>query len=274
MTNPAQKLTKFLSLFSVSQGFSGVNRWKKADDIKNSLVATALSYVDYYRPEYFLLENVRGMLAFRLGGEQDGRTKIKGGISMGVVKFILRALTAMGYQTRFGVHQAGHYGVPQSRRRLFFWGAKIGSKLPDFPQPITCFLFNGSVNVSMPNGRSFSYIKRTGGRAPHAAITVGDAIDDLPEFEYINPHEIYPPTEKEKKEKPRWKRLNVNTIGWVGDMTTIYKSLPLSEFQRQCRKEAKELWNHVTRPFNSITVERVVVYRSFLGLITMVCRWA
>jgi DNA (cytosine-5)-methyltransferase 1 len=78
-----------------SQGFSGVNRYQKADDIKNSLVATALSYVDFYRPEFFLLENVRGMLSFRLGGKQDG-CRILGGIKMGVIKFIIRSLTAMG----------------------------------------------------------------------------------------------------------------------------------------------------------------------------------
>lgn len=68
----------------------------KADDIKNTLVATSLSYVDFYRPSYFLLENVRGMLSARLGGTQQG-TKVVGGIKMGVVKFIYKALIAMEY---------------------------------------------------------------------------------------------------------------------------------------------------------------------------------
>ncbi|KAL6071809.1 Cytosine-specific methyltransferase [Balamuthia mandrillaris] len=49
------------------QGFSGINRFKKADDVLNSLIAATLSYVDYYRPRYFLLENVRGMISFKLG---------------------------------------------------------------------------------------------------------------------------------------------------------------------------------------------------------------
>jgi DNA (cytosine-5)-methyltransferase 1 len=91
-------LSQFINIFlfiAISQGFSGVNRYQKADDIKNTLVVTALSYVDFYRPEYFLLENVRGMLSFRLGGKQDGR-RILGGIKMGVIKFIIRSLTAMG----------------------------------------------------------------------------------------------------------------------------------------------------------------------------------
>jgi DNA (cytosine-5)-methyltransferase 1 len=81
-----------------SQGFSGINRFKQANDIKNTLIATSLSYVDFYKPKYFLLENVRGMLSFRLGGAQAGTNRIQGGIKMGVVKFIIRALTTMGYE--------------------------------------------------------------------------------------------------------------------------------------------------------------------------------
>ncbi|CAG8695566.1 DNA (cytosine-5)-methyltransferase 1B isoform X10 [Rhizophagus irregularis DAOM 181602=DAOM 197198] len=61
----------------------------------------------------------------------------------------------MGYQTRFSVQQAGHHGVPQSRRRLFIWGAKRGSYLPDFPQPSTWK--QGSINVLLPDGTSFTY---------------------------------------------------------------------------------------------------------------------
>ena len=71
-----------------SQGFSGINRFKKTNDIKNSLIATYLSYVDFYRPEYFLLENVRGLLVHKLGGQQVGENRQTGGIQMGTVKYI------------------------------------------------------------------------------------------------------------------------------------------------------------------------------------------
>ncbi|KAJ2892513.1 hypothetical protein IWW38_003196, partial [Coemansia aciculifera] len=67
------------------QGFSRCNRFIKADDIKTSLVANALSYVDFYRPTYFLLENVRGLLSYRLGGVQVGPGKVSGGIEMGML---------------------------------------------------------------------------------------------------------------------------------------------------------------------------------------------
>ena len=59
-----------------------------------------LSFADFYQPKYFMLENVRGMLQFRLGGTQNGQ-KIEGGIKMGVIKFVLRALTSMEYVYQF-----------------------------------------------------------------------------------------------------------------------------------------------------------------------------
>ncbi|CAG8825437.1 26379_t:CDS:2, partial [Gigaspora margarita] len=261
---PAPGDVDFIYCGPPCQGFSGVNRYQKADDIKNSLVATSLSYVDFYKPQYFLLENVRGMLCFRLGGEQDG-VKIKGGIKMGVIKFILRSLTAMGYQTRFGVQQAGHHGVPQSRRRLFIWGAKQRLYLPDFPQPSTCFAKQGSISILLPNGSSFSYNKRANGHAPLPAVSVCDAINDLPEFEFVNPHLTYPATAEDKNEKRPFKQVIVPERGWAGDMVTKYESGPLSEYQRQCRKDSEFLHNHVTRAFNQLTVERIIRIPMFPG---------
>lgn len=48
------------------------------------------SYCDYYRPKFFLLENVRNFVSFKR--------------SM-VLKLTLRCLVRMGYQCTFGVLQ-------------------------------------------------------------------------------------------------------------------------------------------------------------------------
>lgn len=50
-----------------------------------------LSYVEYYNPDYFLLENVRGLLNHTL---QDGRTNTV--VQAGMVKFICRTSLALG----------------------------------------------------------------------------------------------------------------------------------------------------------------------------------
>lgn len=56
---------------------------------------TSHSYCDYYRPRYFLLENVRNFVSFKR--------------SM-VLKLTLRCLVRMGYQCTFGVLQVGSLG--------------------------------------------------------------------------------------------------------------------------------------------------------------------
>lgn len=53
------------------------------------------SYCDYYRPRYFLLENVRNFVSFKR--------------SM-VLKLTLRCLVRMGYQCTFGVLQVCQVG--------------------------------------------------------------------------------------------------------------------------------------------------------------------
>lgn len=78
------------------QGFSGMNRFNSREysRFKNSLIASYLSYCDYYRPRFFVLENVRNFVSFKR--------------SM-VLKLALRSLLRMGYQCTFGVLQVGIY---------------------------------------------------------------------------------------------------------------------------------------------------------------------
>jgi hypothetical protein len=49
------------------------------------------------------------------------------------------AIVGCAAQVRFGVLNAGNYGVPQSRKRTFIWAAAPEEKLPDWPQPLHVF---------------------------------------------------------------------------------------------------------------------------------------
>ena len=55
-----------------------------------------LSYAEFYKPKFFLLENVLGLLNHKLHinkpGPQEGEI-----VANGIIKFILRALTSLGY---------------------------------------------------------------------------------------------------------------------------------------------------------------------------------
>ena len=107
------------------QGFSlSGNRDKK--DPRNSLFMEFVRFVKYFEPEFFVMENVKGILSMHT---EDGSK---------VVDIIMDEFTTAGYKTSYAVLNAANYGVPQLRERVFFIGLK--SKFPYdknklFPKP-------------------------------------------------------------------------------------------------------------------------------------------
>eukprot|EP00111_Clytia_hemisphaerica_P007316 TCONS_00021299-protein len=148
------------------QGFSGMNRFNSREYsmFKNSLVVSYLSYCDYFRPRFFILENVRNFVSFKKGM---------------VLKLIMKTLLKMGYQCEFGVLQAGSYGVPQTRRRAILIAAAPGEVLPKYPEPQHVFSPKGLSLSVMIDEKKFQALKRLH-TAPYRTITVRDAMSDLP----------------------------------------------------------------------------------------------
>jgi len=147
------------------QGFSGMNRFNHGEysKFKNSLVSTYLSYCDYYRPKFFILENVKNFANFKKGM---------------VLKLCLNALIKMGYQCTFGVLQAGQFGVAQTRRRAIILAAAPGQTLPLYPEPRHCFPAGGlTVQVE---GIVYSSNVKWRDSAPYRTCTVRDMMSDLP----------------------------------------------------------------------------------------------
>lgn len=155
-----------------------------------------LSYVEHYQPNYFLLENVGGILDYKLQDRRANQDGDGGVIKLGMVKFIMRTLIALGYQVKFKLLQAAQYGVPQTRKRVIFIGAKRGLTLPEFPVPVYAFS-KGCSKLSVPAGatdmkipapsRWRSKLVNNDGKdqslyhqcAPHEMRSVNDAIGDL-----------------------------------------------------------------------------------------------
>ena len=67
------------------QGYSGMNRFNKGNwsMVQNSMVMAYLSFADFYRPRYFLLENVRNFVSHNKSF---------------TFRLTLRTLIDMGYQ--------------------------------------------------------------------------------------------------------------------------------------------------------------------------------
>ncbi len=214
------------------QDFSGANRFRKSNSIKNSLLTVFLSLLDHYQPAHFMLENVRDMLHHRLGSTQVNAHQVKGGIESGTVKFILRALTSLGYSAQYNVMQAAELGSPQSRRRVFFQGTRLGIRLPLYPQPT--HVCGGSKEAVSTHTKSRGY------SAPHAMVSVGDAIADLPAFDW---GVVIPEDDKQElKERARHVRQATYPLDKapavahaVGRPAQKYKSPPLSLYQSWLR---------------------------------------
>ncbi|VVC92167.1 unnamed protein product [Leptidea sinapis] len=151
------------------QGFSGMNRFNSREysNFKNSLVASYLSYCDYYRPKYFILENVRNFVAFKKGM---------------VLKLTLRALLDMGYQCTFGILQAGNYGVPQTRRRVIILASAPGYMLPLYPEPTHVFSRRACSLTTTIDGKRFVTNIKWDESAPRRTCTIQDAMSDLPQI--------------------------------------------------------------------------------------------
>ena len=54
-------------------------------------------------------------------------------------------------QVRFGVLNAGNYGVSQSRKRTFIWGVAPGNNLPEWPAPLHVFR-SPQLTIKLPGG--------------------------------------------------------------------------------------------------------------------------
>lgn len=101
------------------QGFSTSNqRTRSADNEKNWLYRSFISFVKRIKPGWVVFENVRGIL------------ETEGGIFAEQVEADIRNL---GYDTKQGVLNAADFGVPQVRSR-FFLIARYEADAPPLPE--------------------------------------------------------------------------------------------------------------------------------------------
>ncbi|KAG2149402.1 S-adenosyl-L-methionine-dependent methyltransferase [Suillus cothurnatus] len=238
------------------QPHSRLNMYVKANDRKSNLILNVLSWVDFTQPKYCFFENVRGFLSFGLKVRQAGPYRVKGGISMGGLKFLIRAMTDMNYQVRYGILQAGHYGTPQTRVRFFMIAAKHGQPLPQLPQPTHVFPASDALAIDLPIGHHIRPIFTQTGYAPHQFVTIDDAISDLPRFDWANPRPPRDPARR-REERERAQMIPLKKCkkdrpwcGYSGE-DVEYEHEPITAFQKWYLQQ-------YTRTYEAIKVERVV----------------
>jgi len=105
------------------QGFSLANLNRKPEDSRNILYKYFYLLIKQNQPNYFLAENVRGILSL-------GKGK--------VMEQIIKDFGSAGYRVKFKVFNTANYGVPQSRYRVIIAGTKneLSKDLDfNFPEP-------------------------------------------------------------------------------------------------------------------------------------------
>jgi DNA (cytosine-5)-methyltransferase 1 len=102
------------------QGFS-VQRIGHDSDERNDLILEFARFVAGIAPRIFVMENVPGLHGKR------GRK---------IADELVSRLSLSGYRVKSRIVNAAEYGVPQSRRRLFYYGWKRDAAPFSFPLPI------------------------------------------------------------------------------------------------------------------------------------------
>lgn len=127
------------------QGFSYAG-WRDPNDERNKLFREFVSIVQSLQPEFFVMENVLGILTMRNGE---------------AIKEIIKAFSEVGYHVSTPLKlNAANFGVPQRRKRVFLIGSRQGL---DFSQPAPLF---SNDDMFLPN-----------------FVTVKEAIASLPPIE-------------------------------------------------------------------------------------------
>lgn len=88
---------------------------KMKDDPRNFLYKYYLRFIEYYNPEFFIFENVQGLLS-----AYNGK----------IFKDIQKEMRSLGYDINYNLLDSSDFGVLQSRKRIIISGWKNDLKLP------------------------------------------------------------------------------------------------------------------------------------------------
>jgi DNA (cytosine-5)-methyltransferase 1 len=103
------------------QSFSNVGYRRGIEDERGRLFYNILHLLEFYKPQYFILENVQKLSTINKGG---------------LLLEMIAALEECGYHVHVWDLIATDYGVPQKRKRIFFAGIRSNNiKKIDLPPP-------------------------------------------------------------------------------------------------------------------------------------------
>lgn len=156
------------------QGFS-LSGDRDPKDPRNSLFMDYMRFVKDFNPSFFVLENVLGILS---SNTKAGRP---------VKDVLVSVADELGYNVKIMQLDASHYGVPQSRQRVFFVG--IHKRYPFIPKFLT------PVETTRNN-----------------PVTIREALSDLPVIKACEGKDAMPYSAPPTNEFQRWCRMGSSVV--------------------------------------------------------------
>ena len=169
------------------QGFSLSNTKTRNENNKNNhLFKEFVRFVSELKPEWFLFENVEGILRYNHGE---------------TVREIEKCFSELGYKTKFDVLHASDYGVPQNRSRFIMVGNRKGMDFqfpPKNKKKVSVWdaigdlpkLTNGEMSKELKyNGKPSKYAKsrRNGSKFATQNLVSKNKDYVLKRYKYIKP---------------------------------------------------------------------------------------
>lgn len=106
------------------QPFSTAGKRLGINDPRGSLFMDFIRMIDYIRPRFFIMENVKGIMSAPLRSDSDLETSVSGKRFGTVLDVILAEFNKLHYKTVYGLVDAVNYGVPQFRERFLLIGSR------------------------------------------------------------------------------------------------------------------------------------------------------
>lgn len=195
------------------QAFSTAGKRRSLEDFRGNVITNFLRVVEEISPNYFILENVRGILSATLNfvpdiyeNEYNNIVDIPGS----VIYFLYQEFKKLGYHVSFGLFNSANYGVPQIRERVLIFGAKQ-RRIP-LPSPTHS-------QTGLETGKKWS--------------TLREAFEGLTECDYVKMPERIAKFLVHLKEGQNWRDIPENLIReamgksyeLVGGKTGFYRRL-------------------------------------------------
>jgi DNA (cytosine-5)-methyltransferase 1 len=216
------------------QGFSVNSHIRNGDDPRNSLFKHYVRILKGLAPKVFVLENVPGMFSLEGGRFFDELLAEIG---------TLNSLEYGGYEIRFKILNAAHYGVPQERFRLVLIGTRR-----DIADEV------GTVEVPEPVHYSLAQAHFKGGRTHTFHYAIGhqriDGVSALP----LHAVSLLPPISVEAAigDLP-----SLANGGGVDEAIPYGHPRQLSDFQKRMRVGPRAVANHWARALLPPNTERI-----------------